>query len=436
MAKIIKSVILALAVLVSSSLAAKETLVLLDTLATRETHSLFFKSLADRGFLLTYKLADDANLVLQKYGEYLYENLVIFAPSVEEFGGSLSVEAITKFVDEGGNLLVAGSNQAGDVLRELATEVGFEVDEEGASVIDHMNFDANDQGKHTLIVADPKNLINAPTIVGKNAANLKPFLFQGTGLIADKENPLILDILKASSTAYSYKPDQTVDEFPHAVGQKTLLIAGLQARNNARVVFSGSLDFFSDEFFSAPVNSGELKADQSGNKELSEALTRWVFKEEGVLRVGKVSHHRVGEKDTPQFYTVTEDLLYTVEIDRLVDGKWKPYDASDVQLEFVRIDPFVRTFLKPDSKGLFYAQFKVPDVYGVYQFKIDYSRMGFTFLQSATQVPVRPLEHTQYERFIVSAYPYYVSAFSMMGGVFLLSLVFLHHRDEIKSKKE
>lgn len=58
--------------------------------------------LIDRGFTLTFRSADDSNLVLAKYGQYLYKNLIIFAPSVEEFGGSLNVEAITKFVDEGG----------------------------------------------------------------------------------------------------------------------------------------------------------------------------------------------------------------------------------------------------------------------------------------------------------------------------------------------
>lgn len=62
-------------------------------------------TIADRGFTLTYRLADDSNLVLAKYGQYLYKNLIIFAPSVEEFGGSLNVEAITKFIDEGGMLV-------------------------------------------------------------------------------------------------------------------------------------------------------------------------------------------------------------------------------------------------------------------------------------------------------------------------------------------
>jgi len=36
--------------------------------------------------------------------------------------------------------------------------------------------------------------------------------------------------------------------------------------------------------------------------------------------------------------------------------------------------------------GVFSARFKLPDVYGVYQFRVDYNRMGFTHLFSTTQV--------------------------------------------------
>jgi hypothetical protein len=37
----------------------------------------------DRGFELTFKTADDPSLSLIKYGEFLYDNLIIFSPSVE-----------------------------------------------------------------------------------------------------------------------------------------------------------------------------------------------------------------------------------------------------------------------------------------------------------------------------------------------------------------
>ena len=116
----------------------------------------------------------------------------------------------------------------------------------------------------------------------------------------------------------------------------------------------------------------------------------------------------------------------------IIVGKWVAYNGKDVQMEFVRIDPFVRLTLE-NKNGHFEGKFKIPDVYGVYQFKVDYVRTGLTRLFSATQFSVRPLRHDQYERFINSAYPYYASAFSMMLGVTLFSAVFLHHQDKPKT---
>ena len=165
-------------------------------------------------------------------------------------------------------------------------------------------------------------------------------------------------------------------------------------------------------------------------------MSAWVFKENGVIRVSSVHHHKVGETQPPSAYTITDDVVYTINVEKLSGDKWVPYETNDLQLEFVRIDPFVRITMKQVAKGRYEARFKIPDVYGVYQFKVDYTRIGLTHLYSTTQVSVRPLQHTQYERFIPSAYPYYVSAFSMMGGVLLFSLIFLHYREDVKAKAE
>lgn len=347
----------------------------------------FFFYYTDRGYKLTYKLADDSNLILSKYGEYLYKNLIIFAPSVQEFGGELSVEKITQFIDNGGNVLVAGSASSGDALRELASENGFEVDEEGASVIDHLNYDVSDAGDHTTIVASPENLIDSPIIVGQTK-NVSPLLYRGTGLLADRENPLVLQVLTADSTAYSYVPENAIKEYPNAIGKGTLLIAALQARNNARVVFSGSLYFFSDEAFTSSVQKAQSDKvyKQSGNREVAENISKWVFGEVGRLRVASVTHHKEGESESPKAYTITDPVVYTISIEQLESGTWKPFQATDIQLEFVRIDPFVRTTLKSIGGGRYEAKFKIPDVYGVYQFKVDYNRVGYDHLYSATQV--------------------------------------------------
>lgn len=128
-----------------------------------------------------------------------------------EFGGSISVQAITDFIDNGGNILVAANSNVGDAVRELATECGLEIDEEGASVIDHLNYDNSDQELHTVIVADSENLLDAPAIVG-NKKQVNPILFRGIGMVSDQNNPLVLDLLIASSTAYSYNPSKKITE--------------------------------------------------------------------------------------------------------------------------------------------------------------------------------------------------------------------------------
>ena len=73
-----------------------------------------------------------------------------------------------------------------------------------------------------------------------------------------------------------------------------------QARNNARVVISGSLELFSNEFFFT---------EGVANKQFSEALASWVFKHNGVLRMTEPKHHLVGQTSAPREYTVGDELV-------------------------------------------------------------------------------------------------------------------------------
>lgn len=125
------------------------------------------------------------------------------------------------------------------------------------------------------------------------------------------------------------------------------------------------------------VGFSDFRFSKSGNQDLVSNLAQWVFRERGVLRVGTIKHHLQGEKEPPTAYTITQDVVstypanfsnvhhpfdelhggsfyclqeYSIEIQEYADGKWQPFKATDVQLEFVRIDPFVRTTLKGTSR--------------------------------------------------------------------------------------
>ena len=53
------------------------------------------------------------------------------APSIDDFGGKVNPATLLEFVDNGGTIFAATDTTVGEVLRELAAEVGVEIDEAG-----------------------------------------------------------------------------------------------------------------------------------------------------------------------------------------------------------------------------------------------------------------------------------------------------------------
>jgi len=410
----------------------KRILAILESEDVEKTHSIFFKSLTERGYNLDFKTIDEDKVAFKSYGEWNYDNLILFAPSGTDFPTGISAKTVLDFVDEGHNVLAVGGSEMGKMLRDISSDCNVEFDEEETFVIDHFNFDVSDaDGKHTILVVDPSNIVVAPIIFEKKIE--APILFQGVGQDIEEDSALLFSVLSASSTAYSHVPSEKIEEL-HVAGKLTSLVSALQARNNARVVFAGSLEMFSDKFFNSPVEKHTAdgtakKYPKSGNEHFAKQLVGWLFQERGILRAINVQHHRAGEKEAPSTYTIKEDIEYSVEIQEWNGRKWVPFLAKDVQLEFRMLDPYVRITLKHDSNGKYFTSFKLPDVYGVFTFKIEYTRRGYGFLSSITRTPVRPFRHNEYERFIESAYPYYASAFSMMFGLFIFSWFFLYHKE-------
>jgi len=345
----------------------------------------------------------------------------------------VTVRSVLDFIDDGHNVLLVGGTAIGKPLAAIASDCNVEFDEEGTFAIDHFNFDASEKdGQHTLLNVGVSNVADSKIIFPSKIQ--APLLYKGIGQDIQEDSALLICLLHASDTAYSMSPETKIEEL-HVAGSKTCLISSLQARNNARVVFSGSLEFFSDEYFNSAaqkfsVDGKAQKYAKSGNQDFATQVVQWLFQERGILRASNVRHHRAGEKESPYTYTIKENIEYSIDIQQWngETSKWEPFLAEDVQLEFRMLDAYVRTGLKGDKNGRYTTSFMLPDVYGVFTFKVEYTRRGYGFLSSITRTPVRPFRHNEYERFIGSAFPYYASAFSMMGGLFLFSWFFLYHK--------
>jgi oligosaccharyltransferase complex subunit beta len=160
--------------------AGKRVLVIVDSLDIRDTHSQFFKQLEQRGYSLKFQRAKDSSITLTQYGEYLFDNLILFTPQTENFGGELNTKNIQEFIEAGHNVLIASTTKLPDSLREVATDLGVEFDADDTNVIDHFNFDSTldrQYGRtHTVVAA--KHFVSSPVVLGK-ALSRTPVLFYG-----------------------------------------------------------------------------------------------------------------------------------------------------------------------------------------------------------------------------------------------------------------
>ena len=86
-----------------------------------------------------------------------------------------------------------------------------------SQILSHPRFNYFPFPQHTLVAAPSAGLIDSSVMVGdvKGA----PLLYLGTGLITDTENPLVLPVLRAPSTAYCHNPTQPITDYPHATGK-------------------------------------------------------------------------------------------------------------------------------------------------------------------------------------------------------------------------
>jgi len=291
----------------SQTLTKRRGLVVVDNANIRNTHSRFFRLFEKSGYTLDFQQASGATVELSKYGEYQYDFLVLLAPRAEDFGTRLNVDSILNFIDDGNSVIVAVDSEPSTINREVATECGVEFGADRNFVIDHHNFDSSDfDGDHTLIIAD--NIVSSPVISGSSSG---PILFRGIDQHLE-ENDLLTPILLASQYAYGASPDNALTDSHPNSGARPVLLSALQARNNARVLFSGSLDVFSDRFFSSKASrtASSTASSASANENLARDLVAWTLKERGVLRASNVTHHLKNENQSREMYKVTDG--YTI----------------------------------------------------------------------------------------------------------------------------
>ena len=199
--------------------------------------------------------------------------------------------------------------------RELARELDVDLPPRDFVAVDHMNFDAlsaRQQSDKQQLILVPRS---APSPKIRNyfsGAQDELIAFRGAGH-ALGNRPLLFPILPASRSAYTFDPveDAAYAEQPWTAGTQMHYVTGLQARNNARIVISGSVEMLSNEFFDMEVQPAAAKTKtKTANRAFAREITQWAFKEIGVVKVLAVRHRLANATDAP-----VNPLVYRIKND-------------------------------------------------------------------------------------------------------------------------
>ena len=97
---------------------SKKTLVLLDDWNNVETNSLLWKQIINMGYEIDFKMAIDKDIKLTNFGEYLYDNIILFAPTFSDTKkNEINIQNLLKYIDNGHDLMIFGSSDAGKFMR-------------------------------------------------------------------------------------------------------------------------------------------------------------------------------------------------------------------------------------------------------------------------------------------------------------------------------
>ncbi|ODV92877.1 hypothetical protein CANCADRAFT_14039, partial [Tortispora caseinolytica NRRL Y-17796] len=392
-----------------------------------ESHSSFLLDLKSRGF----DVDTDSKSLFAYDTDRIYDH-VILGPS-----SNIDAKQLLSFLEDGGNILAIGSTDGvkGE-LRRLAHELGMALPPIGSKLIDH--FKAPNKDAHDILILDESsNTIPEPYV---HQPGSKPLIYSGTGFSL-LNNPLVLPILKAFRTSYvSSGPESAaaVTE-PWVAGSQTYLAGAFQAYNNARFVFVGSDLFFSNKYYND---------NKYGNKQFAEDLTKWAFRETGVIAVSDVSHGLANPEalkavldantttlvgSNGPIYRIKEDIIYSIDLSIWdpESASWTPYQANDdVQVEFIMLDPYYRLNLQnvgnteDQSACKYQVEFKIPDHHGVFTFAVDYKRPGLAFIEDRRTVTVRHYAHNEFTRsYAISSSWVYLSAIMSIIGAWVIFVV-------------
>lgn len=424
------AIFLATALSLSSSSDGNSILVVGDTEQTQTSHSRFIQSIESYGKHVTFQSAQSSDFNLFTDGQYTYNAIILLCPTAN-LKKTLPLHTLLRFIDSGHSLYVTASSSYSSYISSVIESIGVDLEDRSKQITDHQNiFTPLDTGDHTYIRAGGRTESSYLFGDAINSA-ASEIVFSGPGATLFKDNELVDSVIWGSGSSYA-TDGKNLLSVPRASGISAVLAASLSTRTGSRATYWGSFDALSNKVFETAGNVHEQAMTN---------LLAWTLGMRGVLKTSNLRYESVDDSgDVRNEFRVKDRIDVSIDV-QVWDGfkkQWLPFQVDDIQIEFVMLNPWVRTRLNytGNEKGTYSTSFVVPDQIGIYKFNIQYFRPGLTPLNVEKVVPIRPYLHNEYERFIPMASPYYAASFSMLIGVFIMGIVLLFAEENPKQEKK
>ncbi|ORZ31235.1 Dolichyl-diphosphooligosaccharide--protein glycosyltransferase subunit WBP1 [Catenaria anguillulae PL171] len=415
----------------AKSLTGDRVLAVLESVSDKAKYSQLFKSLADRGFQITFK-DPSTSPALFEFGIRTHDHALLLAPT-KPLKGDLSPQSLVSFMRAGGNLLVALSAGTTDSHKDFVYELGIDVADSTSNVRDLFQADPSDP---TLLAANGFTGEEALVPASMSQAGAAPVVYKGIAhaIVPEAKHNIVFPILSASPTVTGAKTSE-------GAANKLQLVSGVQGTNGARAVVVGSVDMLTDEFFAKQVKinkplpphlSTSTSYPTSANKAFATELLKWALHEKSVVRIPRFSHHKLGETQQLDMYRIKDTLVVNVTLQEYHDDHWQPYlvpasSSSPIYFSAKMLDPYIRQPMSlvftTATTATYSLSTTLPDTYGVFTLAIDHVRVGLSPVHHDELVSIRPFRHNEYPRWLPVAMPYYVASVSQMfASVVLVGL--------------
>jgi len=311
-----------------------------------------------------------------------------------------------------------------------------------------------DEGDRTrlMIRGPPHFLGGSDALVGDSKHAYIPWT--GIGMKISHESKNTFPVFYCSDDCYSWFPGEEIKSKPLVTGRDVTLITGIQLDNNARVIFSGSSEVYSDNYLmrehigvsedvyakTADGEPGSMYKYIENFSTLYKLIlfnTKWITQQQGRYKIKGVRMFPVDDyySRVDKLY-VNQTVRFEIDVEEYIENHWIKLNSNgpSFTVELNLMETVFRGQLKNTGRGLQHIDIRLPDKIGIYDVNFFYKRVGWNNNKITKKLTIHPISYDMYERFLPCAYPYYASAFSMMFGVFLLSFTFLYQKQSVGQK--